>query len=119
MPRPRTVEDSAVLDAVAEVAGRVGPSSLTLAMVGEEVGLSPATLLQRFGSKRGLLLAMTERWATSGERPLAGDGGSPLATLRDGLVALAADVDPPERMAASLAYLQLDMTDPDFHRLAL
>src|SRR2546423_683694 len=40
--------------------GRLGPGRLTLADVAHEAGLAPATLLQRFGSKRGLLLALVE-----------------------------------------------------------
>ena len=56
-PRPKTVEDSEILAAALRVVSRLGPS-LTLADVGEEIGLSPATILQRFGSKRGLLLAL-------------------------------------------------------------
>ncbi len=42
-----------------------GPSRFTLADVADAVGLSPATLVQRFGSKRGLLLAflvVKRRW---------------------------------------------------------
>jgi AcrR family transcriptional regulator len=50
MPRPRTIGDEAVLRAAAGLMGRVGPGKLTLARVAEEVGLSPATLVQRFGS---------------------------------------------------------------------
>ena len=60
-PRPRTVSDEAILAATARMIGRVGPVRLTLADVGGEVGLSPATLLQRFGSKRGLLIALVEQ----------------------------------------------------------
>jgi len=122
MPRPRTVEDSAVLDAAGEVAMRVGPGQLTLGLVGAEIGLSPATLLQRFGSKRRLLLAMAERWADRADAPLVAarpEHDSPLESLLAGLTALAAGVNSPERLATSLGYLQLDMTDPDFRRLAL
>ena len=36
---------------------RLGPSRLTLAEVAKDAGISPAALVQRFGSKRGLLLA--------------------------------------------------------------
>ncbi|MDQ3742446.1 MAG: TetR/AcrR family transcriptional regulator, partial [Actinomycetota bacterium] len=63
MPRPKTVEDDAVLDAALRVVDRAGPAGLTLAAVAEEVGLAPATLVQRFASKRGLLLALAGRGA--------------------------------------------------------
>ena len=59
-PRPRTVSDQAILAATARVIGDLGPAKLTLARVASEVGLAPATLVQRFGSKRGLLLALAE-----------------------------------------------------------
>ena len=49
------MEDAAILRAAAEVIGRTGPARFTLAAVASEVGLVPATLVQRFGSKRGLL----------------------------------------------------------------
>ena len=48
-PRPRTVQDAAILDAAIEVLGRIGSEKMTLADVGAEVGLSAATLVQRFG----------------------------------------------------------------------
>ena len=58
MARPRTIPDADVLAAAARVVGALGPARLTLAAVGDECGLSPATILQRFGSKRALLLAL-------------------------------------------------------------
>src|SRR4051794_26739652 len=61
--RPRGVENAAILRAAADVIGRVGPVGLTLAVVAREVGLVPGTLVQRFGSKRGLLLALAEQSA--------------------------------------------------------
>ena len=57
-PRPRTVQDDAILDAAIEVLSRIGLAKMTLADVGNEVGLSAATLVQRFGSKRELMLAL-------------------------------------------------------------
>src|SRR5215212_6500552 len=64
-PRPRTVEDSTILEAAVTVLGRIGPERLTLADVGEEAGLSAATLVQRFGSKRDLMLSVL-KFATNG-----------------------------------------------------
>ena len=61
--RPRGIDDAAILRATVDVIGRVGPVGLTLAAVASEVGLVPGTLVQRFGSKRGLLLALAERAA--------------------------------------------------------
>ena len=116
MPRPRTVSDEAVLDAVLALANRVGPARVTFAAAAEECGLSAATLVQRFGSKRELLLAADKRgidlWVDALDRSTA---ASPLARVVEGLV-LAVDPDAtPEQMANSVAMLQLDLADPDFH----
>lgn len=122
MTRPRTVEDEAVLAAAIDVIGCVGPAEVTLARVAAEVGLSPATLVQRFGSKRNLLLAVARHGSGGGET--AFDRArerhqSPLAVLVAGLCSLTSPVASPETMANHLAFLQLDLRDPDFHQLAL
>lgn len=116
MPRPRTVSDEAVLDGVLALAHRVGPVKFTLAAAAREVGLSPATLVQRYGTKRELLLAADRRgvelWVTPVEEA---DHPSPLDRIVEGLVGA---VDPdmtPEGIANSVAMLQLDLVEPDFH----
>src|SRR5262245_53218875 len=57
-PRPRAIADADILTATHRAVTRVGPMRLTLADVAREAGVSPATLVQRFGSKRQLLLAL-------------------------------------------------------------
>jgi AcrR family transcriptional regulator len=116
MPRPRTISDEAVLDAVLSLAHRVGPARVTFAAAAAEAGLSAATLVQRFGTKRDLLLAADKRgvdlWVGAMDRSTA---ASPLARVVEGLV-LAVDPEAtPEYMANSVAMLQLDLADPDFH----
>ncbi|MQM24752.1 TetR/AcrR family transcriptional regulator [Glycomyces albidus] len=120
MPRPRTVSDDDVLDGVLALAHRVGPAKLTLAAAAREVGLSPATLIQRYGTKHELLLAAdrrgVERWVTPVEEA---EHPSPLDRVVEGLVGA---VDPdmtPEAMANSVAMLQLDLVEPDFHAATL
>jgi AcrR family transcriptional regulator len=122
MPRPRTIDDEAVLAAAAEVVNRVGPAKLTLQRVADEVGLSAPTLVQRFGSKRGLLLAMGEplskRWAVvfddARER-----SASALEAIVAALVDLTAHVSTPDAMANSVAFLHMDLSDPEFHERAV
>jgi AcrR family transcriptional regulator len=121
-PRPRTIGDDQIIEAAAKVIGRVGPGNLTLADVGKEAGLSAATLVQRFGSKRGLLLAMATSAAESMDAcfdMVRAAHPSPLAAL----VAAATDItryfDTPEEVANHLAFLQMDLSDPDFHRLMM
>lgn len=116
MPRPRTVSDEAILDAVLDLAYRIGPTRLTFAAVGPEVGLSAATLVQRFGTKRDLLLAAATRgvdlWVDALDRSTA---ASPLTRVIEGLVLAVDAVATPELMANSVAMLHLDLADPDFH----
>ena len=117
MPRPRTIDDATVLDAAGALLGRIGPGNLTLARVSEEVGLSAATLVQRFGSKRGLLLAIARRavnWEPTFAAARERNPDAPLAALVAALCDLTAGVRSPEAMANSVAFLQLDLTDPEF-----
>jgi AcrR family transcriptional regulator len=121
MGRPRTTSDEAILQATGRAIGRHGPQGLTLAAVAQEAGLSPATLVQRFGSKRGLLLAFAGHATETVRLPFQRareDHGSPLAALRAALVNLAEGVSTPEELANSLGFLQLDLTDPEFRRHA-
>jgi AcrR family transcriptional regulator len=116
MPRPRTISDDAILDAVLSLAHRVGPARVTLAAVAAEAGLSAATLVQRFGTKRHLLLAADKRgvdlWVGALDRATA---PSPLARVVEGLVLAVDPQTTPEQMANSVAMLQLDLAEPDFH----
>ncbi|MGW3346080.1 TetR/AcrR family transcriptional regulator [Nonomuraea rubra] len=117
MGRPRTTSDEAILGATARAIGRHGPQRLTLAAVAQEAGLSPATLVQRFGSKRGLLLAFAAHATRTAAEPFERarqEHASPLAALRAALVHLAEGVSTPEELSGSLGFLQLDLTDPDF-----
>ncbi len=104
--RPRTRDDETILRAAGLVIARHGPAGVTLALVAAEVGLSPATLVQRFGSKRGLLLAFARHAAASVTLP-PGD-------VVDALVTLSAGATDP----GNLAFFQLDLTDADFRRHA-
>jgi AcrR family transcriptional regulator len=122
MPRPRTVADDAILEATFRVIGRLGPANLTLAHVAKEIDLSPATLLQRFGSKRGLLLALAKSAAESVEEcfsALRAEHKSPLAALVAGALTMARMTTSPEELSNGLAFLQMDLSDPEFHQIAL
>jgi AcrR family transcriptional regulator len=119
-PRPRTVTDETIIEAVVNVIGRVGPAKLTLADVGRAAGLSAATLVQRYGSKRGLLLAVAASAVESVDAcfdMVRAAHRSPLAAV----VAAATDItrylDTPAEVANHLAFLQMDLSDPDFNRL--
>ncbi len=115
MPRPRTISDEAILDAVLALAQRVGPARVTFAAAAAETGLSAATLVQRFGTKRELLLAADKRgidlWVGALDRSTA----APLARVVEGLVLAVDPYATREQMANSVAMFQLDLADPDFH----
>ena len=120
-PRPRGASDADLLAATHRVVSRLGPN-LTLGDVAREAGVSPATLLQRFGSKRGLLLA----FAAAGSSDVGAEFDairaqhpSPLAALHALARCIAAMADTPETLSNSLAFLQMDLFDPEFHRHAL
>ncbi len=108
--------------ATARVLTRIGPTRFTLADVATESGLSPATLLQRFGSKRGLLLAFARVSAAEAGLPFEqarAKLASPLAALRLALVQVSKDLSTRQEVANSLAVLLTDMTDPEMRTAAL
>ncbi|MGV9567322.1 TetR/AcrR family transcriptional regulator [Streptomyces sp. NPDC003480] len=120
--RPRGVEDAVILRAAADVIGRVGPVGLTLAAVAREVGLVPGTLVQRFGSKRGLLLALAEQSAKDADAlpgRLREEHESPLGALAALIMEPMASMATPETFANHLAFFCIDLTDPQFRQHAL
>src|SRR5690349_22328583 len=96
---------------------RLGPGELTLAEIAHDAGVTAGALAQRFGSKRALLLALSERAAQSAGdliRGLARSHRSPLAAIRAYATCMAAMAQSPSALARSLAYLQIDIADPEF-----
>ncbi|WP_063780772.1 TetR family transcriptional regulator C-terminal domain-containing protein [Nonomuraea sp. SBT364] len=121
MARPRTTSDEAILRASARAISLHGPQGFTLAAAAREAGLAAATLVQRFGSKRGLLLAVAAHSARTAGAPFEQarcEHASPLAALHAALASLASGVSTPRELAGSLGFLQLDLTDPDFREHA-
>jgi AcrR family transcriptional regulator len=120
-PRPRATSDAEILAATHRVVSRLGPT-LTLADVAREAGVSPSTLVQRFGSKRALLLA----FAASSPNDVAAEfrrirsrHRSPLATIYDAAGGMGSKADTPQALLNSVAFLQIDPVDTNFHKLAL
>jgi AcrR family transcriptional regulator len=121
-PRPRETSDAEILAALARVMQRRSPVELTLADVAKEAGVVPATIIQRFDTKRELLLANCKAWTAdvSGQFAAArAKYGSPLRTLIELIVESSRFAATPESMANFLAYLQIDLSDPEFRAVLL
>jgi AcrR family transcriptional regulator len=115
--RRQRVTDDEIFAAAQRAMTRRGPHELTLADIAAEAGVSAGRLVQRFGSKRALLLGLAERFAGSAATLFEGLKAThrhPLATLRAYATCMADLAATPEALSRNLAYLQVDLTDPEF-----
>jgi AcrR family transcriptional regulator len=112
--RRQKVTDEEVFAAAQRAMSRHGPHELTLADIAGEAGVTPGLLVQRFGSKRELLVALSARFAGGAGPIFAGLRAAhrePLEALR-AYAACMADLAPsPDVLLRNLAYLQLDLAD--------
>jgi AcrR family transcriptional regulator len=118
-PRPRKVSDDQVFAAAYRAMSRLGPAELTLAEIAAEAGVTAGALVQRFGSKRALQLALAEAAAAASGSMLEGlraAAGTPLAALRAYAECLAGLAASPAAVARNLAYLQEDVSDPGLRK---
>lgn len=118
-PRPRKVTDADVFAAAYRAMSRLSPSELTLAEIAAEAGVTAGALVQRFGSKRELQLALAGGAAASAGdmlRELRAGAGSPLDALRAYAGCLAGLASSPAAVARNLAYLQVDVSDPGLRK---
>jgi AcrR family transcriptional regulator len=121
-PRPRTIDDNGILEAAGRIISRHGPAKFTLADIGREVGLSAAALVRRFGSKRGLMLALARSARDSVDACfdiVRASHPSPLAAVLAAATEMTRYVKSPEEMSNHLAFLQTDLSDPDFYAVML
>ncbi len=140
MARPKSKSDEEVMAATMRAVSRHGVSALTLAHVAAEAGLAPSTLAERYGSKRALLLAAAKSTARAIAPPPSGGPASPPGgpasspgrpapptaapsrSPRDAgvefLVGLARPVGDRRAFAHHLAFLELDVADPEFRAAA-
>ena len=119
MARPRKVSDDDIYMAAQRAMSRLAPGELTLAHIAEEAGVTAGLLVQRFGSKRDLLLSLSEKFSGgAGEMfdELRKSHRSPLAALRAYSDCMAHMASTPAAFARNFAYLQIDLTDPDFRK---
>ena len=121
-PRPRTIDDASILEAAGRIISRHGPARFTLADVAGEVGLSAAALVRRFGSKRGMMLALARSACDSVDACfdiVRRANRSPLAAVLAAGTEMTRYVNSPEEMSNHLAFLQTDLSDPDFYAVML
>lgn len=120
MPRPKSISDEAVLDAVIRVMLKHGPADFTLAAAAKEAGLAPATLLQRFGDKQRLIVRALSRDNSEFDRMLA---QAPSEQSREAVLDLfwlfTPDLDDPGVFADQLLWLREDFRDRDLNALSL
>ena len=105
--------------ALVRVMHRRGPAELTLREIAAEAGLTAGALVQRFGSKRALLLAHARYAAATGETGVAVarlHTSSPLKALRSVTAMYAELADSPRAAVRNLAYLHNDLADPALRR---
>ena len=120
-PRPRQASDEDMLKATFRTITRLGPARLTLADVAREAGVSAPAVIQRFGSKRALLLAAAADAATGSDYMFPGlraKHRSPLAALLGLAECMTLMGSTPQDVAHTLTFVRHDLTDPDFHRHA-
>jgi len=116
-PRRRKAEDADVFAAMGRVMRRVGPAELTLGAIAAEAGVTAGALVQRFGSKRELMLAHWRQAAAAGTPPdPPARAASPLQALRATAALYARLAASPRAALRNLAYMQSDWADAALRR---
>src|SRR5262249_48845074 len=120
--RPRKFENTEIFAALVRVMHRRGPSELNLREIAAEAGVTAGALVQRFGSKREMLLAHARHAAATGDIGVpvpVSPHASPLSALRAVTAVYAHLAGSPRAALRNLAYLQHDLADPVLRRHVL
>jgi len=115
MPRPKSLPDAQVLDVAHRLIQDYGPQALTFESVAKACGLSASTLVQRFGTKAGLMQsALLRAWDKLDER--TAELAATVPRSPDGAVRLLAELSKSyggiESYAEGLLVLREDLRDP-------
>ena len=120
MPRTKTLSDDDVLKAAARVMFAGGPADFTLAQVARAAGIAPATLVQRFGDKHGLIVAAiaqdNRQFAAALTKLPKGRSAEAVIGVFRVLMSGGEDVTD-DGFAEGLLWLHQDMRDPDLNKL--
>ncbi len=119
MPRTKSISDEEILDLALPVMAETGPAGFTLAEVAKVAGVSPATLLQRFGDKQTLIY---RAFARDNERFVPWLEGLPQGVGAELVISIYSEAtklfgDNPS-LADHLLWLREDIRDPAFNRMA-
>ena len=115
MARPRKISDEDVLEALAGQLATQGPQALTFASASSVTGLSPATLVQRYGSREAMLRAgLLWMWDELDKQTAFLDATQSVdAEGAIGLlIRLSADYGGSDEAAQGLLLLREDLRDP-------
>lgn len=120
MPRRKSISDEEILDRALPLMASAGPAGFTLVDLAAEVGVAPATLLQRFGDKRTLI---ERAFSRDNKRFLDWIASLPDGVGADVVVKIYSDAaklfgENPS-LADHLLWLREDIRDPMMNRLAL
>lgn len=119
MARRKSISDHDILDRALPLMIGAGPAGFTLAALAKEIGIAPATLLQRFGDKQTLIALV---FARDNDRFVQWLAALPAGTGAESVIAIYADGTNLFGEAASLAdhllWLREDIRDPALNRLA-
>ncbi|GAA3516282.1 TetR/AcrR family transcriptional regulator [Actinocatenispora rupis] len=116
MARPRRDDQDVLLDRIATaLSNRERLEPWTLAEIAPAAGLSPAGLIKRFGSRGGILLALSRRWIDG--IPDGPDDTRTAARELRGWVARRFAGDGPRQVAQGLVNLLDDLVDDELRAL--
>ena len=121
MAQKKSIDDLSVLEKALLVISERGPEAFTLADIGKAVGLAPATLMQRFGSKQQLLILAAKQAYVKLKKDLEELKMKKLSwdqELIHLLSAMPEGFGSRQDIANSLGVLKLDMVDPELHPIA-
>jgi len=119
MARPKTIPDEQVLDALLGALMESGPDGLTFTLASKACGLSPATLVQRYGAREALVeVILLHAWDRLDAATEAADAEEALTP--EGAINLLLRLMPPEsaeRDASNgLLLLREDIRNPVLRR---
>jgi len=120
LSRSRIISDQQVLNATVKFVARYGVAKLTFASLSTATGLSPATLVQRFGTKKELLTAVTKHCLQGMEPTFIQNRdkhASPLRAVYAAFATMSEAVTSVEEFANGQIFFYLALTDPETNDL--